>query len=116
MRSMTVGALAVISFLWSGLPVNSAVKGCAIAQKAPDAFLYLRKAPANSEIVTRLKPGDLLFVDSAICETGGSLSICDNGNPAPMDARDIGSENRQRTCRELKLRNLLYPLMPLPDP
>ena len=81
MRSMTVGALAVISILWSGLPVNSAVKGCAVVRKAPDAFLYLRKAPANSEIVTRLRPGDLLFVNSAICETGGSLSICDKGNP-----------------------------------
>ena len=60
---MTVGALAVISILWSGPPVNSAVKGCAVVQKAPDAFLWLRKAPTNFEIVTRLRPGDLLFVE-----------------------------------------------------
>ena len=81
MQSMTVGALAVISLLWSGQLVNAAVKGCAVVQKAPDAFLYLGKAPATSEVVTRLKPGDFLFVDSARCETGGSLSICDKGNP-----------------------------------
>ena len=80
MRSMTVGALAVISILWSGSLVNAAVKGCAVVQKAPDA-LYLRKAPANSEVVTRLRPGDFLFVDSARCETEGSLSICDKGSP-----------------------------------
>jgi hypothetical protein len=81
MRSMTVVALAVISILWSGLLANAAVKGCAVVQKASDAFLYLRKAPANSEVVTRLKPEDFLFVDSARCETASSLSICDKGNP-----------------------------------
>jgi hypothetical protein len=81
MRLMTVGALAVISILWSVPLVNAAVKGCAVIQQAPNIPLYLHKAPANSEIVTRLKPGDFLFVDSARCETGGSLSICDKGNP-----------------------------------
>jgi hypothetical protein len=39
-RSMTVGALAVISLLWSGQLVHAAVKGCAVVQKAPDTFLY----------------------------------------------------------------------------
>ena len=81
MQSMTVGALAVISLLWSGQLVHAAVNGCGVVQKAPDAFLYLGKAPATSEVVTRLNPGDFLFVDSARCETGGSLSICDKGNP-----------------------------------
>src|SRR5947209_8560873 len=81
MRSMTVGALAVIVILWSGPLANAAVKGCAVVQKAPDAVLYLHKAPADSEVVTRLKPEDFLFVDSARCETEGSLSICDKGNP-----------------------------------
>jgi hypothetical protein len=71
-RSMTVGALAVIANLWSGPIVDAAVRGCAVVQKSPDAVLYLRKAPANSEIVTRLRPGDFLFVDSARCETEGS--------------------------------------------
>ena len=54
MQSMTVGALAVISLLWSGQLVHAAVKGCAVVQKAPDTFLYLGKAPATSEVVTRL--------------------------------------------------------------
>ena len=44
-------------------------------------LLYLHKAPTNSEVVTRLKQGDFLFVDTARCETAGSLSICDKGNP-----------------------------------
>jgi hypothetical protein len=81
MRLVTVGALAIISILWSGLLANAAVKGCAVVQTAPDAVLYLHKAPANSEIVTRLRPGDFLFVDTARCETEGGLSICDKGYP-----------------------------------
>ena len=81
MRSMIARALAVISILWSGLLANAAVSGCAVVQKTPDGFLYLHKAPTNSEVVTRLKQGDFLFVDTARCETAGSLSICDKGNP-----------------------------------
>jgi hypothetical protein len=76
-----VGALAVISILWSVPVANAAVEGCAVVQKGSIPFLFLHKAPANSEIAARLKPGDFLFVDSAKCETGGSLSICDKGNP-----------------------------------
>jgi hypothetical protein len=55
MRLMALGALAVISILWSVPLANAAVKGCAVVQKTPDAHLFLHKAPANSEIVTRLK-------------------------------------------------------------
>jgi hypothetical protein len=53
MRLMAPGALAVISILWSVPLANAAVKGCAVVQKTPDAHLFLHKAPANSEIVTR---------------------------------------------------------------
>ena len=81
MRSMTAGGLAVISILWSGAVANAGVSGCAVVHKAPNGFVYLRKAPANSEVVTRLEQGDLLFVDTARCETEGSFSICDKGHP-----------------------------------
>ena len=71
----------VISILWSGAVANAGVSGCAVVHKAPNGFVYLRKAPANSEVVTRLEQGDLLFVDTARCETEGSFSICDKGHP-----------------------------------
>jgi hypothetical protein len=79
MQSMTVGALAVIPLLWSGQLVHAAVNGCGVVQKAPDAFLYLSKAPATSEVVTRLNPGDFLFVDSARCETGAVFQFVTKG-------------------------------------
>lgn len=81
MRLMTVAALASISIFWSGPLANAAVKGCAVVQKTPHAFVYLRKAPANSEVVRRLRRGDSLFVDTARCETEGGLSICDRDHP-----------------------------------
>jgi hypothetical protein len=79
MQSMTVGALAVIPLLWCGQLVQAAVNGCGVVQKAPDAFLYLSKAPATSEVVTRLNPGDFLFVDSARCETGAVFQFVTKG-------------------------------------
>ena len=101
MRSTTVGALAVISILGPGPLANAAVRGCAVVHKAPNGFVYLRKAPANSEVVTQLRRGDFLFVDTARCETEGSLSICDGGHPRRWthvtSVRRIDKEHRIST-------------------
>jgi hypothetical protein len=101
MRSMTVGALAGIALLSSGPLANAAVKGCAVVQKAPHGFVYLRKAPANSEVVTRLRRGDSLFIDMARCETEGGLSICNRGHPRRWthvtSVRRIDKEHRTST-------------------
>jgi hypothetical protein len=58
------------------------VTGCAVVQQTPNGVSNLHKAPTiNSEVVAQLRRGDFLFVDTARCETGGSLSICDRGHP-----------------------------------
>jgi hypothetical protein len=75
MQSMTVGALAVIPLLWSGQLVQAAVNGCGVVQKAPDAFLYLSKAPATSEVVTRLNPGDFCLSTRPDARRGQSFNL-----------------------------------------
>jgi hypothetical protein len=56
---------------------HATADGCAIVRKTPDGFLNLRAAPmADAKIVTRLKTGDRLSINSAICKTKGKLSIC----------------------------------------
>jgi hypothetical protein len=81
MRSMIAGALAAISILCPAR-LNALVTGCAVVQQTPNGVSNLHKAPTiNSEVVAQLRRGDFLFVDTARCETGGSLSICDRGHP-----------------------------------
>jgi hypothetical protein len=76
------GVLVVISIFGLARSVNATEDGCAVVLKTPDGFLNMRRAPTmKSDIVTQLKQGDFLYVDTAGCETAGTLSICDEGNP-----------------------------------
>jgi hypothetical protein len=81
-RRAVTGVLAVISIFCLARSVNATEDGCAVVLKTPDGFLNLRKAPTTkSDIVTQLKQGDFLYVDTTRCETKGNLSICDEDNP-----------------------------------
>jgi hypothetical protein len=85
---MTVGReaarniLIVVLVLFSVQAIKATADGCAVVLKTPDGFLNLRKAPTvQSEVITKLKQGDFLYVDTARCETRGDLSICDEKSP-----------------------------------
>jgi hypothetical protein len=58
--------------------------GCAIVTNTPDGFLNLRKAPTtNGAIVTKLRPGDFLYVD--ICQKNESFEVCGENGWAKVD-------------------------------
>jgi hypothetical protein len=74
-RRAATGVLVVISFFGLARSVNATEDGCAIVLKTPDGFLNMRRAPTmKSDIVTQLKQGDFLYVDTAGCETAGTLT------------------------------------------
>ena len=103
MRSMIAGALAAISILCPAR-LNALVTGCAVVQQPPNGISNLHKAPTiNSEVVAQLKRRDFLFVDTARCETGGSLSICDRGYPRQWthvtSVRRIDGKQPRKTTR-----------------
>jgi hypothetical protein len=74
--------LAVLFILISAPALKATEDGCAVVLKTPDGFLNLRNAPTSqSEVITKLKRGDFLYVDTARCETRDDLSICDETQP-----------------------------------
>jgi hypothetical protein len=73
------GALLVAIVLTAPEALATA-DGCAVVLKTPDGFLNLRRTPTTgSEVVAKLSRGHRLYVDTATCETSGSLSICSRG-------------------------------------
>jgi hypothetical protein len=70
--------LAALALALSASAAHAVANGnCAIVLNTPDGFLNLRSAPmVGSDVIARLRPGDLLYINSAECETKGSLSIC----------------------------------------
>jgi hypothetical protein len=73
-----LAASAVLAM--SAKMANGTADGCAIVRKVPDGFLSLRQAPtAKALAIAKLKPGWHLSIDSATCETSGTVSIC--GSP-----------------------------------
>lgn len=74
--------LTIIFILASAKALKATEDACAVVLKTPDGFLNLRKAPTSqSEVITKLKRGDFLYVDTARCETRDDLSICDELQP-----------------------------------
>jgi hypothetical protein len=53
--------------------------GCAVVRNTPDGFLHLRQAPTVKALaIAKLRPGWHLSIDSATCETSGTISICES--------------------------------------
>jgi hypothetical protein len=70
-------ALLVLATIAMPLPAGATADGCAVVRNMPDGFLNLRKAPrTDASVVTQLRPGDRLDVDTAHCQTVGEKSIC----------------------------------------
>lgn len=74
MKKLALIALVLAS---TASVANATADGCAVVLRTPDGFLNLRKAPMmGSAVIARLKPGEQFGIDSATCETEGTLSIC----------------------------------------
>lgn len=68
--------IIVLSVLSSA--AEATADGCAQVAETPDGFLALRTGPARAfEEVSRLRPGDRLWVDTATCAQVGKTSACD---------------------------------------
>jgi hypothetical protein len=81
-------ALTIAAVLAASVSTANAVEdGCAIVRNTPDGFLNLREFPlGNARVVTRLKPGDLLSINSGSCQKKGSIEVCrEDGNWTSVD-------------------------------
>jgi hypothetical protein len=84
MKHLTIAAFALAM---ATTAARATADGCAIVGRTPDGFLNLRALPmGDSRVISKLIPGDLIYISDATCETKGSLSVCNNQGWTSVDA------------------------------
>lgn len=91
-------AITTLLLLLVSTNVEATADGCASVIETPDGFLSLRAAPGPSfREISRLRPGDELWVDTATCEQVGGRSVCDPRWVHVTSVRRIDNGSRRYT-------------------
>ena len=78
-RLLLAAVTASLAVLTQGTVAQGMPDGCALVRHTPDRFLNLRAFPTGSAaVVGKVKPNELLYISSAICEQQGARTVCNS--------------------------------------
>jgi hypothetical protein len=81
---------------------------CAVVKKTPDGYLNVRKAPTmKSEIIAKIRPGDLVYADAYECRFTADCAI-DDWTHIDSVLRSSGDDKPQQLRGWVSTRFLKY--------